>query len=128
MSWNHAFLGNPLGGGPYGENRPYGSNPTWSPPPTMNVIDRHGGFTIESKPPLGEKRWGEREVSHGRLRVGDSLWRPGSVLRGSTVGRLVAYGPSFYQTDDNAILAVYRVAGYGYPVLVWFNARGERIA
>lgn len=20
MSWNHAFLGNPLGGGPYGEN------------------------------------------------------------------------------------------------------------
>ncbi len=109
------------------------------PPKELNVIDRHGGFTIESKPPswfkgkmfdfeARERRIGPSSL--GKLPFGDSLWRPGRILRGSTMGRLVAYDEeAFYQTNNDVTIAVYRVSGYGYPVLVWFdNKTSQRIA
>ena len=113
------------------------------PPQTLNVIDRHGGFTIESKPPYwwkgkrldfsARRREGEsRGAPPKRLRslIGDSLWRPGQALRRGTRGELIAFDENaFYQTNDNVTLAVYHVPGYGYPVLVWFdNDTRERIA
>lgn len=119
------------------------ANPMAMPPRELNVLDRHGGFTIESKPPY----WyaGERfDLDHRRrairfasgkneaLRnlIGDTLWRPGRILKKSTVGKLVDHDSrAFYQTNNDATLAVYRVPGYGYPVLAWFdNKTGERLA
>lgn len=40
------------------------------------------------------------------------------------------YNPkSFYQTNDDVTQALYKVAGYRYPVAVWFdNKTGRRIA
>ena len=111
-----------------------------APPAQVTIIDRHGGFAIESKPPWYEaerfdfaqrERAARTRLDYRRFGVGDSLWRPGSVLKGrKPVGELLAYDPrSFYQTNDNVTLAVYRVRGYGYPVLIWFdNATGRRIA
>ena len=111
-----------------------------TPPARVAVIDRNGGFTMESKPPWYEAKrfdFAQREhaartrLDYRRFGVGDSLWRPGSVLKGQKpVGELLAYDPrSFYQTNNNVTLAVYRVRGYGYPVLIWFdNATRRRIA
>lgn len=118
----------------------------FTPPNTINVLDRHGGFTIESKPPMVRWRPGIQDARErykqqgrwdiasredkGRLHMGDSLWRPGSLLKKSTQGDLLAWDDkSFYQTNNDVTLAVYRVPGYGYPVMVWFdNATGKRIA
>lgn len=84
------------------------------PPPSINVIDGHGGFTAVTRGGLG----------------GDTLWRPGRLLKKSTVGRLVQYNSkSFYQTNDDVTQALYKVAGYRYPVSIWFdNKTGRRIA
>ena len=110
------------------------------PPSRMNVLDRHGGFTIETTKPwdapdrfdfAARERAARARLDYRRFDVGGDLWRPGSVLKGrEPVGDLIAYDPrSFYQTNDNVTLAVYRVRGYGFPVLVWFdNATRERIA
>ncbi len=116
------------------------------PPRTINVVDRHGGFTCESKMPYFLKasgvrhgrprgsrfnmKWRRDAVAGGKLPIGDTLWRPGAVLRHGTTGTLVDYNESsFWQTNDDVTIAVYRVSGYGYPVLVWFdNKTGERIA
>lgn len=86
------------------------------PPSAMHVLDRHGGFTIATAQSGGYDY--------------DTLWRPGQALTRSTAGYLVAYNSgSFYQQNDNVTEAVYRVAGYGPPVLAWFdNATRERIA
>lgn len=101
------------------------------PPQTLNVLDRHGGFTCESRMP-GSVRSGRMDFqarkSGAKLRIGDTLWRPGSLLRGDPIGQLLAYDEnSFYQTNNDVTLAVYRVPGYSYPVLIWFdNMTGER--
>lgn len=77
----------------------------------MNVINRHGGFTAETTP-------------------GNTLWRPGARLRKTTIGDLVSYDEkSFYQMNNNVTKATYKVSGYRYKVLCWFdNTTGERIA
>ena len=102
-----------------------------SPPTMMNVLDNHGGFTAVTKPP----RWlaGARPkfaVDPRAWLGGDTVWRPGSLLKSTTNGTLKAYEPkSFYQTNNNVTMALYRVPGYQYPVAVWFdNASGQRIA
>lgn len=82
------------------------------PPRTLNVIDQHGGFTIETKD-------------------GDTLWRPAPVLRdGTTWGTLIDFDESkFCQTNNNVTRARYRVPHYGYKVVIWFNNETEeRIA
>jgi hypothetical protein len=82
------------------------------PPEKMRVLDEHGGFTaITTK-------------SH------DTLWRPGAVLKGHNIGVLVSYNEkSFFQTNNNVTAAIYKVPGYRYPVILWFdNKTGHRIA
>ena len=70
-----------------------------------------------------------RQTAEDRLPIGDTAWRRGSVLKRGTTGELVDFDErSFYQLNDDVTLAVYRVQGYGYPVLVWFdNMTGKRI-
>jgi hypothetical protein len=116
-----------------------------TPPEETNVIDGHGGFTSESKMPyymkginrfdmegrqssLQEALKGSRAARE--LPIGDTLWRPGRLLKKSTTGTLLAYDKnSFYQTNNDVTVAIYKVPGYGYPVILWFDNRtGERIA
>ena len=84
-------------------------------PTKTNVIDRHGGFTV---------------VTKGRRQGESTLWRPGHVLKETTEGTLVDINPkSFYQLNNDVTKATYKVAGYRYPVILWFdNKSGERIA
>jgi hypothetical protein len=125
------------------------------PPEFESVIDRHGGFTIESQMPSYMKRHtvfgktlkrlgrfdmvGRRESLTRALKgaqparelpIGQTLWRPGALLKGDTVGRLLAFDEeSFYQQNNDVTVALYRVPGYGYPIILWFdNKTGERIA
>jgi hypothetical protein len=129
------------------------------PPETLSVLDGHGGFTAESSAPYflkfarSDPLWKEaiprfdfarrRDAMRRMDRAGgsgdedslknlveNSLWRPGHLLKSGTTGTLLVYDEkSFYQRNDDVTLAVYRVKGYGYPVLVWFdNATGNRIA
>ncbi len=82
-----------------------------APPHQLNVLDGHGGFTAET------------------TKRGDTLWRPGTVLK-STTGTLVKHDPrSFFQTNNDVTKATYKVAGYRYPVIAWFDNRTKhRIA
>jgi predicted nucleotidyltransferase len=82
------------------------------PPTTLDVLDEHGGFTAITTP------------------CGNTLWRPGAILKRGTEGTLVSFDRhSFYQTNNNVTQAIYRVPGYRYRVAVWFdNATGRRIA
>jgi hypothetical protein len=109
-----------------------------NPPDTLNVVDEHGGFTAVTMP----RSWAShlREAyrsgkylnrNDGRSSInGDTLWRPWSLLKNTTTGRLVDHAPnSFYQDNDHVTVAIYKVPGYGYPVAVWFdNKTGKRIA
>ena len=86
------------------------------PPSPLNVLDNSGGFTAETIP-------------------GQTLWRAGTVLsRGrralSPMGTLVGYNNrSFYQSNNDVTRASYKVKGYRYPIIVWFdNKTGLRIA
>jgi hypothetical protein len=83
-------------------------------PDTLKVLDRHGGFTA-----ITTKR-------------GDTLWRPGHVLKRGTTGTLIpgtVNRKSFYQTNNDVTQAQYKVPGYRYPVVVWFdNKTSKRIA
>lgn len=93
-------------------------------PRTLNVLDAHGGFTILTRGKRYDGTFGE---------TGDTLWRPGLVLKtrgAATVGTLIEVDEhTFYQTNDNVTRAIYRVPGYGYRVVAWFdNDTGERIA
>ena len=105
-------------------------------PQRLRVLDDHGGFTIESRPPhwFKGKRFDfaarRRQGNDDRLNLGDTLWRPGRLLKGTTEGVLVDFDErSFYQDNNDVTRAVYRVPGYGWPVVVWFdNATGRRIA
>lgn len=82
-----------------------------NPPTILDSFDSHGGFTIQT-------------------RKGDSLWRPGQVLKGASMrARLVSSAPGNWQGNQNVTLATYKQPAYGYPILAWFdNATGERIA
>lgn len=96
----------------------------------MNVIDNHGGFTCRTR----TTGYDRAPDGIGWIRAcrerGETLWRPGSVLKGSTVGFLQEYDEkSFFQLNNNVTLAVYKVPGYCYRVVAWFdNVTGERIA
>ena len=80
------------------------------PPQNLDVINQHGGFTA--------------------LTSAGTLWRPAAILKRGTAGTLQYFDEhSFYQTNDDVTRATYRVPGYGYPVIAWFdNQTGERIA
>lgn len=83
-----------------------------NPPRTLDVTDTNNGFTA-------------------LMRSGDTLWRPIGVLRGKPpIGALAdVVEDSFYQSNNNVTRATYKVRGYGYPILVWFdNITEERIA
>lgn len=84
------------------------------PPDVVDVRDKHGGFTCETT---------------GKRSGTNTLWRPGRIIR-SFVGTLISYDEkSFYQQNDDVTRAVYKVSGYRYPVICWFdNKTGERIA
>ena len=80
------------------------------PPAVFNVIDRHGGFTA-------------------LMRTGDTNWRPGKLLKYTTLGNLVKIDrSSSFQLNDDVTMASYKVKGYPYDILVWFdNKTGQRI-
>jgi hypothetical protein len=82
------------------------------PPKKINVLDKNDGFTAVT------------------TKYGNTLWRSKFVLKDSTIGVLQSYDEkSFYQLNDDATQAVYKVKGYRYPILVWFdNLDGHRIA
>ena len=110
--------------------RRYGrSSGAGGPPDTMNVIDRHGGFTAMTKTGREGELLYKRTIGQSSL-AGDSLWRPGSLLKRSTTGKLIDYARnSFYQNNNDVTVALYRVPGYRYPVAVWIDNRtGARIA
>jgi len=90
------------------------------PPATMNLLDANGGFTAVTKKGYGSSSY---------LR-GQTVWRPGSLLKRGTTGTLMEFDPkSFFQTNHDVTQAIYKVPGYGYPAAVWFdNATGRRIA
>ena len=80
------------------------------PPAGINVLDENGGFTAETRP------WSR-------------LWRPGRLLKKTTRGQLINFdAKSFYQGNRDVTMAYYRVPGYRYPVVLWFdNKTGRRI-
>jgi hypothetical protein len=82
------------------------------PPNKINVLDKHQGFTA-----VTTKR-------------GDTLWRPGNILKSGTEGTLQSFDEnSFFQDFNNATKAIYKVPGYRCPVACWFNnITGQRIA
>lgn len=98
------------------------------PPDTISVLNQHGGFTAET--PCGRKVPARRSSTGKDYQPTNSLWRPGHILKRGTVGALIDFDEkSFYQTNNDATRARYKVSGYRYPVLVWFdNATGQRIA
>jgi hypothetical protein len=74
------------------------------PPKKVNVLDSNDGFTAVT------------------TKYGDTLWRPKSILKGNHIGVLQSYNEhSFYQLNDSCTQAVYKVKGYHYPILVWFD-------
>ena len=113
-----------------GLKKRYGhASPHAGPPETINVIDGHGGFTAMTTKGVGGELLYKRSNGHSSL-GGNSVWRPGSVLKRSTTGKLIDFARnSFYQSNDDVTVALYRVPGYRYPVAVWIdNQTGARIA
>lgn len=81
------------------------------PPSSINVLDKHNGFTAITV-------------------RSNTLWRPGNILKKTTQGALIDYKEnSFYQLNNDVTMARYKVAGYRYVVVCWFdNKTGNRIA
>jgi hypothetical protein len=82
------------------------------PEQEINVLDKHDGFTAIT------------------TKNQDTLWRPGRILKGNHTGKLVSYDEnSFFQNNNDVTKAIYKVKGYKYPVVCWFdNKTKERIA
>jgi hypothetical protein len=78
----------------------------------INVIDSNEGFTAIT------------------TKNNDTLWRPKQILKGNYIGSLLAYSQdSFYQNNNDVTKAIYKVKGYRYHVVLWFdNKTGKRIA
>ena len=90
---------------------PGGASGAFDPPRTMNVVDRHGGFTAVTR--------------------SGTLWRPGKAAPGGTFGSLVPGSvkrDDFYQNKQPVVSALYKLPSYGYKVKVWWEPSGERIA
>ena len=105
------------------------------PPEEINVLDQHGGFTallltkqyvkkFATKDGKGFLGWEQKMVD------GDTLWQPGKVLKKNTTGKLISYDEkTFFQLNNDVTQAFYKVKGYRYKVVLWFdNQTGERIA
>lgn len=98
------------------------------PPKKLNVLDRHGGYTS-----LRRVKGYERYDLHlnclvdGPPQWSGTCWRPGSRLS-DPMGTLVEYDEdSFYQSNNNCTMAIYRL-GRRYAA-VWFNnTTKERVA
>jgi tRNA/tmRNA/rRNA uracil-C5-methylase (TrmA/RlmC/RlmD family) len=60
----------------------------------------------------------------------NTLWRPGQLLRKTTIGTLAEFNEdSFFQRNNKVTKAVYKVPGYCNRTALWFdNATGKRIA
>jgi NDP-sugar pyrophosphorylase family protein len=100
------------------------------PPKETNVIHR-AGFTILSR----KKTWSRDDMRREWKETGDTLWRNAGVLIKSRrlkdcIGVLQEYDEkSFFQNNNDVTKAIYKVKGYGYRVVLWFdNKTGERIA
>lgn len=80
------------------------------PPTAYNVLDTHGGYTVLE-------------------RSGDTLWRPGRLLRRGSIGTLVsADEQSFYQNHNDVTRALYKMPGQRLLAVVWFcNRTGARV-
>ena len=88
------------------------------PPKELNVIhnDPIPGFICETK---------------GRNIGTSTLWRPAVILeKYNSIGILQSYNEkSFFQLNDDVTKAKYKVKGYRYPIICWFdNKTGKRIA
>jgi hypothetical protein len=83
------------------------------PPNKIDITDKNHGFTAIT------------------TKQGDTLWRPIRVLLYKNLyADLQSYDEnSFYQLNDNVTKAIYKVRGYRYPIVCWFdNLTLERIA
>jgi hypothetical protein len=92
----------------------------FSPPGTMDVRDRHGGFTAITRGRSVRSGFGE-----------NALWRPGDAAPRGTVGTLIpgtVKRDDFFQTERPVISARYCLPGYSYLVKVWWRPDGTRIA
>ena len=86
------------------------------PPETLRVVcGRVPGFTMEN-----------RTKKQGYY----TLWRPAHVLPHGVLGKLIDYNEkSFWQLNNDVTMARYKVHGYRYVVVAWFdNKTSERIA
>jgi len=102
------------------------------PPTHLNVLDKHGGFTAITKSP----RYVKVCYSNGAFKEWNkewqecnTLWRPGNLLHDPT-GQLQEFDEeSSYQLNYNTTKAIYKVKGYRFRIVVWFdNITGQRIA
>jgi tRNA/tmRNA/rRNA uracil-C5-methylase (TrmA/RlmC/RlmD family) len=106
------------------------------PPETINVLDKHGGFTILAPTLQYVKRFAtiDEKSFQGwerKMVETNTLWRPASVLNGrSPIGKLISFNEeSFFQNNNDVTQALYQVKGYRYKIVVWFdNKTKERIA
>ena len=79
------------------------------PPEKYNIINKQGGFTA-----VTTKR-------------NDTLWRPASILKGKRIGELIRYKEdSFYQNNNDVTTAFYKIKGYPYRIVVWFDNKTHR--
>jgi hypothetical protein len=93
----------------------HGKRLAFYPPEVVeSVLDQHEGFTA---------------LIQGTKNNGDyTLWRPKAVLHHGYEGLLNNYGIGDYQNTP-CVWACYKVRGYRYPVVLYFNKRnGKRIA
>lgn len=97
------------------------------PPKTVSILDRHGGATAETTS-ARSSRLGPPATPD---QIGDTLWVPGDRIKG-TAGTLIEGSVNekgFYQRNNNITSAKYKVPGYRYPIVTWWdNLTGERIA
>ncbi len=94
----------------------------FEPPQKMNVVDKHGGFTIVDTKARTLLPRGAHDAT---------LWRPGSATKGSLEGTLVAGSvrrDDFYQVHQPVVSALYKLPRYSYKVKVWWKLNGERLA
>lgn len=106
------------------------------PPDETNILDKHGGFTALVPTKQYVKKFATTDGKgflgwERKMIESDTLWRPGAVLKDkSPIGKLLSYNEkSFFQNNNDVTEAFYKVKGYRYKVVIWFNNQtGERIA
>lgn len=107
------------------------------PPETMDVRDRIGGFTIKAPtigyvkeyltiPPTETSwRWKRCMCNYNSLYRAPVIVQ--RVCKKGTVGTLESYDErSFYQNNNDVTLALYKIPGYRYRAMIWFNNKTEK--